>query len=79
MIFIFLISCKTIFGQNLIGILKNADSKQPIEFANIGIIGKNMGTVTDLNGCSGTATAVVQVKILKLDLKRTYWDLNTVY
>jgi hypothetical protein len=50
MIFIFLISCKTIFGQNLIGILKNADSKQPIEFANIGIIGKNMGTVTDLNG-----------------------------
>jgi hypothetical protein len=50
LIFIFLISCNTIFGQNIKGILKNADSKQPIEFANIGIIGKNIGTVTDLNG-----------------------------
>jgi hypothetical protein len=50
LIFIFLISCETIFGQNITGIVINADSKQPIEFANIGIIGKNVGTVTDLNG-----------------------------
>lgn len=50
LIFIFLISCNTIFGQNITGVLINAGSKQPIEFANVGIIGKNVGTVTDLNG-----------------------------
>lgn len=50
LIFIFLISCNSIFGQVIIGTLINADSKQPIGFANIGIVGKNVGTVTDLNG-----------------------------
>ena len=50
LIFIFLISCNTIFGQNITGIVINADSKQPVEFANIGIIGKNIGTVSDLYG-----------------------------
>lgn len=50
LIFIFVISCNTIFGQAIKGTLISADSKQPIEFANIGIVGKNVGTVTDLNG-----------------------------
>lgn len=38
------------FGQQITGIVINADSKKPIEFANVGISGKNVGTVTDLNG-----------------------------
>lgn len=50
LIFIFLISCNTIFGQVITGTLINADGKQPIEFANIGIVGKDVGTVTNLNG-----------------------------
>ena len=50
LILIFLISSNTIFGQDITGIVINADSKQPVEFANIGIVGKNVGTVTDLNG-----------------------------
>lgn len=50
LILIFLISSNTILGQVIKGTMINADSKQPIEFANIGIVGKNVGTVTDLNG-----------------------------
>lgn len=47
---ILLINYNIIFGQNISGILINTKSKQPIEFANIGIIGKNVGTVSDVNG-----------------------------
>lgn len=50
LILFLLIACKSGFGQIINGILYNENSKQPIEFANIGIVGKNVGTVTDLNG-----------------------------
>ncbi|HAN17759.1 MAG TPA: hypothetical protein DCQ24_03700 [Bacteroidales bacterium] len=45
-----IISCNTITGQNISGVVLNATNKQPVEFVNIGIVGKNVGTVTDLNG-----------------------------
>lgn len=48
--FILLLSSNGVFGQVIKGTLIHADTKQPIEFANIGIVGKNVGTVTDLNG-----------------------------
>lgn len=47
---IFIIGCNAAFGQTITGILFNSESRQPIEFANIGIVGKNVGTVTDVNG-----------------------------
>jgi len=47
---LFLISCSSLFGQNIKGIVVDSKSKQPIEFVNIGIVGENVGTVTDLNG-----------------------------
>ncbi len=47
---ILLLSCKTIFGQNITGIVINADNKQPVEYVNIGIVGKNTGTVSDIKG-----------------------------
>jgi hypothetical protein len=50
LIFIFLINCNTVFGQIIKGTLINSESKQPIEFANIGIVGENVGTVSDLKG-----------------------------
>lgn len=50
LIFIFFLSCNTVIGQDITGILVNSESKQPIEFANIGIVGKNVGTVSGLNG-----------------------------
>lgn len=50
LIFLFLISCKSIFGQTITGVLSNSKSKTPVEYANIGIVGKNVGTVTGING-----------------------------
>lgn len=50
LILIFLISCNATFGQTITGILYNSESRKPIEFANIGIVGKNVGTVTAVNG-----------------------------
>lgn len=50
LIFISLISCNTIIGQNISGIVVNETNGQPIEFVNIGIVGKNIGTVSDMNG-----------------------------
>jgi hypothetical protein len=46
----FLISCNSIFGQNITGIVIDAKSKEPIEFVNIGIVGRNIGTVSDIEG-----------------------------
>lgn len=45
-----LLSYNTIFGQNITGIVINSGNKQPIEFVNIGIVSKNIGTVSDLKG-----------------------------
>jgi len=49
-IVLFFINCNTIYGQNITGLIKNKTNNQPIEFANIGIVDKNIGTVSDLNG-----------------------------
>ena len=49
-ILLFLISCNTLHGQNIKGVVINATNNQPIEFVNIGIVEKNIGTVTNLNG-----------------------------
>ena len=41
----------SLHGQNEIsGIVLNTTSKQPVEYVNIGIVGKNVGTVADENG-----------------------------
>lgn len=50
MILILLLNCYTIFGQNISGVIINEKSKLPIEYVNIGIARKNIGTVSDLNG-----------------------------
>lgn len=50
LILILMVSSKAIFGQNIAGLLLNSESRQPIEFANIGIFGKDVGTVSDQNG-----------------------------
>lgn len=47
-IFSFYFFCS--FSQIYSGQLINAESGQPIQFANIGIIGKNNGTVSDVKG-----------------------------
>jgi len=50
LILILLISCNVSFGQTISGILVNSESRQPVKFVNIGIVEKNVGTVSDANG-----------------------------
>ena len=50
LILLFLICCNASYGQVIKGKLFNADSQEAIEYVNIGIVGKNTGTVTGLNG-----------------------------
>jgi hypothetical protein len=40
----------TVSAQNITGILINENGNKPVEFVNIGIAGKNVGTVSDMNG-----------------------------
>jgi len=47
---ILLLNCYTIFGQTIYGTVINEKSKLPVEYVNIGILGKNIGTVSDFNG-----------------------------
>ena len=49
---IILFSCYLLnsFSQNYSGQIINKKSREPIPFANIGIIGKNVGTVSDVSG-----------------------------
>lgn len=49
-IFIILFGFNTAFAQQITGIVMNAVNQQPIEFVNIGIIGKNLGTVSNTKG-----------------------------
>jgi hypothetical protein len=49
-ILIILINCQAIFGQNISGIVINEKSKLPVEYVNIGIPGKGIGTVSDASG-----------------------------
>jgi len=50
LIFIFIICCNTLIAQHITGIVINAETKQPLQYVNIGIIGENVGTVSGLNG-----------------------------
>ncbi len=50
MIFLFLICVSKLSGQNISGIVINEANGKPVEFVNIGIVGKNVGTVSDQNG-----------------------------
>lgn len=49
-IFIFTINGNTIFGQNISGIVIDEKSNLPIAYVNIGVPGKNIGTVSDVIG-----------------------------
>jgi hypothetical protein len=46
----FLLICNSTFGQNISGIVFNEKSQIPIEYVNIGVVGKNTGTVSDFSG-----------------------------
>ena len=50
LIIIFLFVCNSVFGQGVAGVVMNAEGKVPVEFVNVGIVGKNVGTVSDVNG-----------------------------
>jgi hypothetical protein len=45
-----LLDCSALFGQNISGIVFNEKTKLSVEYVNIGIVEKNTGTVSDLNG-----------------------------
>jgi len=48
---VFFLTMNTLHGQNIItGSVLNEESNLPIEYVNIGVIGKNIGTVSDENG-----------------------------
>ena len=50
-IFIFLIGSNVLlYGQTISGIIMEKNSNNPVEYVNIGIVGKNIGTVSDQNG-----------------------------
>lgn len=42
--------CNAIIAQEISGIIINETNEQPIEFVNIGVVGKNVGTVSDISG-----------------------------
>ncbi|MDH6341923.1 hypothetical protein M2480_000586 [Parabacteroides sp. PFB2-12] len=51
LVLVFILIFSTLYGQNRItGSILNAENNLPIEYANIGIVGKNIGTVSDMNG-----------------------------
>ncbi len=49
-LFIFLFLTNPLFSQNYSSLIINKKTKLPIEYVNIGIVGKNVGTVSDING-----------------------------
>jgi len=50
-IILFLLSSNLmLFGQQISGIVFEMDGETPIEFVNIGVVDKNVGTVSDRNG-----------------------------
>lgn len=48
--FAFLMTYGTLMGQKITGVVIDANNKHPVQFVNIGIIGKNVGTVSDSDG-----------------------------
>ncbi len=47
---ILIVNSTIIYSQNLSGTVLNKKNNQPIEYVNIGLAGKNIGTVSDFNG-----------------------------
>ena len=48
---LFLLSnCVLLYGQQITGAIIEKDSNLPVEYVNIGVVGKNIGTVSDQNG-----------------------------
>lgn len=50
LIFLCLMNCNLMIGQSVSGIVIHEETGKPVEFVNIGIAGKDIGTVSDLNG-----------------------------
>ncbi len=48
--FFLLSSCHILWAQDITGVVKDANGLKPIPFVNIGIVGKNLGTVSDHSG-----------------------------
>lgn len=47
---LFFLNSILIVGQSYAGFVKNQISNEPLSYVNIGIVGKNVGTVSDLDG-----------------------------
>ena len=50
LIFCFTLSFNIVYGQEYRGVIHSKANNTPIEYVNVGIIGKNVGTVSDING-----------------------------
>jgi hypothetical protein len=48
--FIFTLTTSLVVAQNILGIVTNKVTKTPIQYVNIGIVGKSVGTVSDEKG-----------------------------
>jgi len=48
---VFIISLNySVYGQNYTGMIINERDQNPVEFVNIGVVGRNIGTISDENG-----------------------------
>lgn len=47
---IFLTTCGSLLAQNVAGVVVDANTRKPVQFVNIGIVGQNLGTVSDSDG-----------------------------
>lgn len=50
LIAVLLLYCNITLGQNITGTIISERTKKPVEYVNIGLAGKNIGTVSDANG-----------------------------
>lgn len=49
-LFVFVACCSTLMGQTIQGVVYQSGTEKPVDYANVGISGKNVGTVTDALG-----------------------------
>lgn len=49
-LFVFVVCCTSLMGQTIQGVVCQSGTGNPVEYANVGITGKNVGTVTDASG-----------------------------
>lgn len=49
-LFLWMLTGMTAWGQNYTGVIKDASTNTPLAYVNIGLVGKNVGTVSDGNG-----------------------------